>query len=65
LAFAETNASPQAAKTPKQAPDFLIEMRKKDQSTKTEPPKIEKPEFNLQEICRREKEIAEQCSSGS
>jgi hypothetical protein len=61
----KSDPPPPAVEAPKQAPDFLIEMRRKDQSMKIESPKTEKPEFDLQEICRREKEIAGQCSSGS
>jgi hypothetical protein len=47
----------QAAEAPKPVPDFLNEMRRKDQSMTVESQKTEKAEFDLQEICRKEKEI--------
>jgi hypothetical protein len=47
----------QSAEAPKQVPDFLNEMRRKDQSMTIESQKTDKAEFDLQDICRKEKEI--------
>jgi hypothetical protein len=51
------------AEAPKPVPDFLNEMRRKDQSMTVETQKTEKAEFDLQEICRKEKEITAELRS--
>jgi hypothetical protein len=54
-----------AEEAPKPVPDFLVEMRRKDKSQTIETQKTERVEFDLQEICRKEKEIAGRRSSKS
>jgi hypothetical protein len=61
----KSGQSRQAAETTKQMPDFINEMRRKDQSMNVESPKTEIAEFDLQEICRKEKVRAGQRLSKS